>query len=190
MVVLAGAAVALAGPASAAPPRRPKPDQAGATAPAPPSGVAGAMGAPGPSPLERLDAALQQVGMTLCAPAVERAAKFLFQDGEANFVVQPLGPDANRWPTVITIESAHLTMGRTRLATLVAAPGIGCPGFYTQTISWAEPCDVLKRTVFSGFSASHKLLKAVDVSELNAAVQVYLMPAGNGCVSVKKEMFH
>jgi hypothetical protein len=148
------------------------------------------MGQAAPSPIERLNAALSQIGITACAGAVQRAAGFLFEDGEANFSIQPLGPDANRWPTVIVIESAHATMGRTRLTTLTVSPGPGCSGFYEQVIYWPQPCDELKKSVFAAFQPPHPLLRDVEVSELSPAVQLYLIPAGAGCTSVKKEMFH
>ena len=154
-------------------------------------GVAEGMGAPPPSPAERLSAALAQIGLTTCAGAVQRAAGFLFEDGEANFTVQPLGPDSNRWPTVIMIEGAHAAQGRTRLSTLTVMPGPTCAGFYEQVIDWEIPCDKLKATVFAAFSVPHPLLKRVQVSELNPALQLYLMPFGAaGCTSVKKELFH
>jgi hypothetical protein len=173
------------GPGFAQPPHAPLPPPAGA------GGVAGGMGGgQAPTPSQRLAAALSQIGMTTCAPAAQRAANFLFEDGEANFTVQPLGPDANRWPTVIVIEGAHQTMGRTRLSTLTVSPGPTCAGFYEQVIWWDMPCDKLKASIFGAFGAPRAILRNVQVSELNAGLQLYLTPAGTGCTSVKKELFH
>ena len=159
-------------------------------APTASSSVAGGMGEAVLSPSDRLTNALQQIGMTTCAGAVQRAAKFLFEDGDANFTVQPLGPDANRWPTVIVIEGSHAAMGKTRFSTLTVTPGPTCSGFYQQVISWPVPCAELKRTVFADFQNVRVVLRNVQVSELGPALQVYLMASGTGCVSVKKELFH
>lgn len=148
------------------------------------------MGQAALSPAARLSVALGQIGLGACAGAVERAANFLFEDGDASFTVQPLGPDANRWPTVIVIEGAHAALGRTRLSTLTVSPGPTCSGFYEQVIYWPMSCERLKATVFASFGAPHPLLRNVLVSELNAGLQLYLLPAGAGCTSVKKEMFH
>jgi hypothetical protein len=162
-----------------------------AQAPARSSGVARAMDASQLRPADRLTTALGQIGLGSCAGHVQRAAAFIFEDGDANFTVQPMGPDANRFPTVITIEGAHSAMGRTRFTTLTVAPGVGCPGFYEQTISWPAPCAELKRTVFAGFKSQRTLLRQVQVSELNAGLQLYLLPSpsGQGCTSIKREMF-
>jgi hypothetical protein len=155
-----------------------------------PNAVAAAMGPVVQPPAQRLAQALTQIGLTACAAPVMQAGSFLFENGEANFTIQPLGPDANRWPTVVMIEGAHATMGKTRLSTLTIAPGAGCSGFYQQVIYWPQACPELKRTVFAPFTSTRVLLRNVQISELNAGVQLYLMPAGTGCVSVKKELFH
>ena len=182
---LAAGLATAAGPAAAQRPHAPLPPSGGA------GGVAGSMGGQAAqTPTQRLAAALAQIGMTTCAAATLHAANFLFEDGEANFTVQPLGPDANRWPTVITIEGAHRAMGTTRLSTLTVNPGPTCSGFYEQVIWWAMPCDKLQASVFAAFGAPRLLLRNVEVSELNPGLQLYLEPAGAGCTSVKKELFH
>ena len=157
-----------------------------------PTGVAGGMPPASAGALERLAGVLTQVGMTTCAGHVLRAAKFLISDGEANFVVQPLGPDANRWPTVITIEGAHADTGRTRFSTLTVSPnGQACAGFYEQVITWPQTCAALQGSVFADYKSPQPLLRSVAVSQLNPAVQVHLVPGANGvgCTSVKRELF-
>ena len=155
------------------------------------AGVAQGMSTGASSAEDRLDAALHQIGMTQCSGVVSRAARFLFEDGEANFTVQPLGPDANRWPTVIMIEGSHKAAGATRLTSLTVSPGAaGCAGFYEQVISWPTPCDQLKATTFASFQNPKVILRNVKVSELGPGLQLYLMPSSAGCVSVKKELFH
>lgn len=186
LILTSGLVVTLALGAAEAAPRR----TAAPSAPTAPSAVASGMGAVTVPPEQRLAAALNQIGLGACSSAVLQAGRFLFEDGEANFTVQPIGPDANRWPTVIIIEGAHARMGRTRLSTLTIAPGQTCSGFYEQVIYWDQPCADLKRTVFATFKDIGVLLKNVQVSELNPGLQLYLTPAGKGCTSVKKELFH
>ncbi len=146
------------------------------------------------TPLQRLTTAIRQIGVQRCAPVFEQAGSFLFENAQAQFVVQPLGPDANRWPTAVTIESSHPPSGQrttdqTRLTTLVVAPAGSCSGLYNQVIYWPEPCAALKKRVFAAFGNERPLLARVRQSEANPGLQLYLMPAGpNGCVSVKKEL--
>ena len=146
------------------------------------------------APVQRFNAAVSQLGITRCAPVIQQAGSFLLENAKAQFVFQPLGPDANRWPTAVTIEGSYPIAGKpaaasqTRLTTLLVAPAGSCSGLYTQVIFWPEACAALKTRVFGAYTNDHPLLAKVRQSEANPGLQVYLMPAGTGCVSVKKEL--
>lgn len=149
-------------------------------------------GAPA-SPTQRLNDAMAQIGLTRCLPVFQQAGPFLFENARANFVVQPLGPDVNRWPTAVTIESDHpatpKTPAQTRFTTMIVAPAGTCAGLYQQVIYWAQPCATLKARVFAAFGNDRPLLSKIRQSEANPGLQLYLLPAGaNGCVSIKKEL--
>ena len=151
-------------------------------------GVGGAFRTP-PGPIARLNAALKQINLGACAPVVSQAAQFLFDTGDVNFVVQPLGPDVNRWPLVVTSEGNNGAKGQTRLSTLIVAPAGSCSGLYQQVVYWPEPCAAVKARIFADFKSEKLFLRNVKVSEANPGLQLYLMPAGAaGCVSVKKEL--
>ena len=151
-------------------------------------GVGAAFRAPQDA-MARLAASLKQINLTACAPVVTQAANFLFERGDIQFIVQPLGPDANRWPTVVTSEGANGEKPQTRLTTLIVAPAGTCAGMYQQVIYWPETCAAVKSRVFKDFKNEHPFLRAIFVSEANPGLQLYLMPAGaGGCVSVKKEL--
>ncbi|MDB5696492.1 MAG: hypothetical protein JWN21_2035 [Sphingomonas bacterium] len=158
-------------------------------------GVAGGFRQTAETPIQRLNAAVQQLGIRNCAPVFSQAGAFLFEDAAAQFVIQPLGPDTNRWPTVVTMEGTHPVAGRapaagqTRLTTLIVAPAGSCAGMYNQVIYWPEPCPAIKARVFKSYGSERPLLARVRQSEANPGLQLYLMPAGvAGCVSVKKEL--
>jgi hypothetical protein len=152
--------------------------------------VAGGLSTTTAPPTQRLAQAMGQVRMTVCAPLAARIADFLLEGvADADFTLQPMGPDANLWPTVIVIESAHADLGRTRLSTITLSPAArGCSATYEQVIHWAQPCAALKATTFAAYASEHPLFRNVRVSEVNPGLQLYLMPAGEGCVSVKKEL--
>lgn len=139
-------------------------------------------------PADRVRQALNQVGAQVCADIVYRAAQFLFEDGDGDFTLQPLGPDSNRWPIVLTIESAHPKQGTSRLTILTLAPAGSCSGSYTQIITWPQSCAIVKSTLFASFRNERPLFRTVKQSELTPGIQLYLMPSGTGCVSVKKEL--
>jgi len=139
------------------------------------------------NPAHELLLDLQQMHLTACATSVQQVMTFLFDGQPAHFIAEPLGPDSDRWPSVFVIESAAPAGGRTRLSTLMIAPN--CAGMYEQVIYWSQLCNVIKSTVFAKFTGDHVLLRDVQVSASGPALEVYLTPAGSGCVSVKKELF-
>lgn len=155
-------------------------------------GFAGGLGVNAPvrqTPVDRVKQALQQIGASVCADAVVRAANYIFEDGEGNFTIQPLGPDSNRWPIVLTMESHHKGgSAASRLTILTLAPAGTCSGSYEQIITWTQSCASVKSSFFSGFKNEHLLYQNVKLSELNAGIQLYLIPNGAGCVSIKKEL--
>ncbi|MDT7934725.1 MAG: hypothetical protein RQ833_08985 [Sphingomonadaceae bacterium] len=156
--------------------------------------MAGAFRAPAAQgTVQRMMVALNQIGLRACARVFAEAGQFLFENAPVQFVIQPLGTDTNRWPTVITAEGSHAIPGsttpQTRLTTLVVAPAGTCSGLYNQVIYWPEPCATVKKRVFAGFAGDKPLLSRVTVSEANPGLQLYAMPAGPaGCVTVKKEL--
>ena len=139
------------------------------------------------TPSQQLLEAMQQVHLTQCAARVQQVTNFLFDGQPARFTVQPLGPDADRWPTVIIVESADPAGGRTRFSTLMVAPN--CAGMYQQVIYWPQACSVIRTRVFASFTGDRVLFRDVRVSDAGPALQVYLIPAGSGCMSIKKELF-
>jgi len=130
---------------------------------------------------------LQQMHLTVCAAKVSQAMGFIFDGQEARFEAEPFGQDSDRWPAVFIIESAAPNGGHTRLSTLMISPG--CAGMYEQVIYWPSPCDVVHQTVFPKFTGEHVMLREVKVSNNGPALELFLTPAGSGCVSVKKELF-
>lgn len=150
--------------------------------------VAGNIGSMPGSTEQRLADSLSAIGMTRCASRAVQVGRFLMEGSAANFTVQPLGPNGDMWPTVITMESSHASNGTTRLSMISISPN--CAGFYQQTIYWTQPCAALRSGIFAPFTGTRRLLDNVTIGELDVATQLYLMPAGpQGCVSVKKELF-
>lgn len=189
-VAAAGAATLVAAPASAQSPARAQRAASPVQSAAPTGGVAQGLSTARPGVSQRVAAAIAQLRMGACSGRLQTIVDFLVEGQDGAFTVQPLGPDSNRWPVVVTLETAHPAQGRTRLDTIIVSPGPSCSGFYQQTIWWAEPCAELKRTTFAAFQNAKPLYREVQVSEANAGLQLYLTAVGSGCMSVKKELFH
>jgi hypothetical protein len=145
--------------------------------------------APAPKSIDRISATMAQAGIKRCAPIVRRVAEFLIEDGVAGYRVRLTGAVPDQSPIVLTMESRHRALGTVRYATVSVVPQANCSGFYEQSIYWPVTCNVLKANNFANFPAAKFLHSAVALSEASATVQLAMLPAGGGCVSIKKEIF-
>ena len=141
------------------------------------------------SPMDRLGAQLARAGVKRCAPIVRAVAAFVTENSNAAFVVRSLGTVPDSSPVSVTVESAHASLGTTRYATITVVPSESCSGFYEQTIYWGIACSVVKTQNFANFPATRPILRNIQQSALSATVSLQLMPAGQGCISIKKEIF-
>jgi len=141
------------------------------------------------SPLDRLGVQLAQAGVKRCAPIVRAVAAFVTENSSAAFIVRPLGSRPDVSPVMVTVESAHANLGTTRYTTIMVVPSENCSGYYEQTIHWAAACPVVKTQNFANFPAPRPLLRNIQVSAASPTVSLQLMPAGQGCISIKKEIF-
>lgn len=148
---------------------------------------------PGPAPklapIDRLTQQLTKAGVKRCLPIVQTVGKFLIESGEAAFVVRSLGTNGDTSPVMVTIESSHPSLGTTRYSTVTVVPAESCAGYYEQSIYWAQACTAVRATNFANFPAPKALQKNIMTSTASPTVSLYLMPAGQGCLSVKKEIF-
>ena len=132
-----------------------------------------------------LDYRLAYLRITTCASRIKQAVIALSGNQPVDFVIEPMAMNANVATNIITIESAE-TQG-SRYSILQVNPA--CDGLYTQTIYWSKPCATVKAEDFPNFADDRTLVRRVLSYRAGPALQLSLMAAGQGCISVKKEMF-
>ncbi|MGI4779346.1 MAG: hypothetical protein ACRYGA_14745 [Janthinobacterium lividum] len=64
----------------------------------------------------------------------------------------------------------------------------GCDGGYDDIRYWPKSCDQLVIDELRGLSAIHPLGPEIGTLVAASSQHIYLMPAGVGCVSIRKEM--
>jgi hypothetical protein len=74
-------------------------------------------------------------------------------------------------------------------ASFSAGPGNSCEALYETVVYWQEDCSVVAKN-FPSMPASSQLLKHITPLIGGEQVRVFLMPAGKGCVSIKKEVLY
>ena len=64
----------------------------------------------------------------------------------------------------------------------------GCGAVYDAIIYWDAKCDTVATKRFGDRKMARALQKNITILEGKTPAKVFLMPAGNGCISIKKEV--
>ena len=64
----------------------------------------------------------------------------------------------------------------------------GCAGIYETVVYWSQKCTEVTEKNFSTFKKIGSLSKNISALDGGVSTKVFLMPAGKGCVSIKKEV--
>ncbi len=171
---------------------------AGATAPrgAPPAAAAAAATSPGPvqgstNPIRQ---AAEQRGYAACGPRVEQVTNFLgFGPAAGAFLMAPAAPsgsgggDQRLLPLVMEIPFGPTSAIVTASFAVSPASG-GCGATYDAIVYWPQSCEVVIASQFASLRRLGMLRRDVLLLDGGPATKVFLMGAGTGCLSVKKEI--
>jgi hypothetical protein len=137
-------------------------------------------------------AAAQRAGITKCAARINQVSSFVIGNNPSNGQLLT-GPkdrvNTDIVATAIEVESS----GITSLVSSSYAPGAGgseCSATYDAITYWNASCAMVATSNYGAFKLTQPLMRSVYVLDGGPTVKVFLMPAGNGCVSVKKEMVY
>ena len=64
----------------------------------------------------------------------------------------------------------------------------GCGGMYETVVYWPQKCDVVANKNFGALKKIGALYKTIYVRDGGVSTKIFLIPAGTGCVSIKKEV--
>jgi hypothetical protein len=74
-------------------------------------------------------------------------------------------------------------------ASFTPVVGGGCQALYEAVVYWEKPCEEVARTAFSTLKPTKALMKDIQIlADPKSQQRAFLMPAGKGCVSIKKDL--
>ncbi len=141
------------------------------------------------SSLNALARQMAERGIRRCAGRVDQVTGFLgFGTGAKALVMLPSGePDRRLIP--LSMEAADEQVGTTYIsATFAPNQANGCGATYDAVAYWPRDCERVGREAFAELEPMGRLRESVAVLDGGKHMKVYLMPAGQGCVSIKKEV--
>lgn len=140
-----------------------------------------------PAPNALTQAAVQQ-GILNCAFRINQLTQLLgFNDQSgALLLTPPNAPDQRVVPLAMEIplgaDSAYVSMQ------FAPNQANGCGASYDAVVYWPKACDEVARQQFAGMRNLGVLKKNITALDGGLATKVFLMAAGSGCLSIKKEV--
>jgi len=132
-------------------------------------------------------AAVQQ-GVLTCASRINQVTNYLGfnSDSGAVLLAPPNVPDQRVLP--VSLESP--VEGRSAYVSVTFAPNQanGCGATFDAVVYWPQSCVTVMEKQFSAFKRTGFIKKNIAVLDGGISSKVFLMPAGNGCISIKKEV--
>ena len=146
--------------------------------------------APSSSAPNPVTAAMMKSGVKRCAQQIQNVTDFLARNSKVGWVPFPAARNAD--DSLISLSSEIQTAGVLGYANVDFAPRAegGCSAVYEQVTHWSNTCDQVHAAHYPTFQPKGALLQQIRVYYNNPQSQVMLIPAGTGCVVVKKEILH
>jgi hypothetical protein len=130
-----------------------------------------------------------QHGVLTCVSRINQVTNFLGFGPQAGALLMAHAqqPDTRLLPLAMEVPTEA---GSTYVsATFAPGQANGCGAAYEAVSYWPQKCDAVAAKQFVGFKRMEQALrKNITVLDGGAATKVFLMPAGSGCVAIKKEV--
>jgi len=153
--------------------------------PAPAAATEVGRAAPGVTPVTQ---ALVSQGVLACASRINQVTSFLGNGNQlgATLLGIPGQPDQRMVSVSMELLSPDKTSAYAS-ASFAPNQANGCGAVYEAVIYWPQSCDAVAARQFPQAKKLKVLQKSIQSLESGPA-KVFLMPAGSGCVSIKKEI--
>lgn len=127
-----------------------------------------------------------------CESRVEQVGKFLTQNSEQAGAFVFLNPkDTSRFPVSASLEIRGRGLTSYATTTFDQSPGGQCAALYETVVYWKQTCTEVATTEFKGSKPEGKLRQEISIlGGIGDTARIFLLPAGSGCVSIKKEIVY
>ena len=164
--------------------RTPAPTPASLGTVAPPAAAASAAGG-----FNAVTSTLQKAGVVRCSKQIQKVTDFLASKSHIGTMVFPTA--SNPDDSLVSISSEIISGTTLTYASANFAPRAdGGSAEYEQVSHWSNSCDDVFTVNYINFKPMGVLQQQITVFYTNPATRVMMIPAGTGCVVIKKEIVH
>jgi hypothetical protein len=140
-------------------------------------------------PANSITQAAMKTGIKSCAGRINQVTNFLAA-GVKDAGYMMFYPKNNPDQQMTSISMELPLKDNTAYASASFAPGQEnyCGGMYETVVYWPNKCSEVAEKQFGALKKAVALAKNIGVRDGGESMKVFLMPAGTGCVSIKKEI--
>lgn len=142
------------------------------------------------APVNAITQTAVSVGVLSCASRINQVSNFLSADTQKTgaFIFAPAAPaDQGIFSVSIELPAADVPLVYAS-ASFAPNQSNGCGGLYETVVYWPFGCDRIAAQYFPGMKPLRQVYNEITVLGGTTPARVFLMPAGTGCVTIKKEI--
>lgn len=140
------------------------------------------------SAINAITQAAIQKGISNCAARINQVTNFLGFGPQAGALLMAPASLADQRIVPITMEVPTPNGSAYVSSSFSPSQASGCSATYDAVVYWQDKCETVAAKSFTNMKSIGKLKSNVVVLDGGVNVKVFLMPAGSGCVSIKKEL--
>jgi hypothetical protein len=141
------------------------------------------------APANSITQAAMKTGIKSCAGRINQVTNFLAAGvNDAGYMM--FYPKNNPDQQMISVSMELPLKDNTAYASASFSPGQAnyCGEMYETVVYWPNKCSEVAEKQFGALKKAVALAKNIGVRDGGESMKVFLMPAGTGCVSIKKEI--
>lgn len=127
-------------------------------------------------------------GVLACAGRINQVSGFLGYTPQAGALLMTPSAQPDQRLIPLAMEVPNKFGAAYVSASFAPNQANGCGATYDAVVYWPDKCDAVAAKQFAGLKKIGQLKTAIAVLDGGVATKVFLMPAGSGCVSIKKEV--
>lgn len=129
-----------------------------------------------------------KAGIKSCLKRVDQVSGFLAKNSSAGAFLFPATNDPNNQLFSVSMEvDSPATLAYASASFAPVGTG-GCGGVYDAITYWQASCQEIATKQFSGLKSAGIVKRSIQVLDGGPKMRVFLMPAGQGCIAIKKEV--
>ena len=144
------------------------------------------------APINAIAQAMAKQGVSRCVPRASQLTGFLTANAQAGVMmfVDPNGPDQRLSSVSMEVRGQNKSLNYASATFMPSEASIDCGGLYEAVTYWNNKCDDVGARAFGNFKRAAPLHQSIATLAGGPTVRVFLIPAGAGCVSVKREIVY